>query len=160
MSEQKIDRVSPIVAAILRLCQPLTEDERRKVAWQLLGHPEFGCDITIKMFLYAARAEVEAAKNIRRSRPPSKEIQERNDGWLGMYEGMPEKPGKSLSEMESAIGLPLSTIRNGLKEARNRREEARALKQYQDYIVECRKRVASQLAGFPDGKKRDVTNSK
>jgi hypothetical protein len=108
----------------------------------------------MQMFFCVAKAEIEAATNSKRSRPPSKKNQERNDRWLADHEGSAGQKGMSLDDLVDATGTPKSTIRAGLREAEARREEALELKRRQDHIIERRKHVAAQLTQLPKGNSR------
>jgi hypothetical protein len=151
MSRKRPDPVGSALEAIERAYEPLSPDQRRELDNRLLDADWFGHEIKIKMFLSVARAETEAAKNSRRSRPPSKQIQARNDAWLADHEGSAGKQGMSLEDLVDATGTPKSTIRAGLREAEARRAEALELKRWQEYVIECRKRAAAQAAKLPRG---------
>jgi hypothetical protein len=79
MSKQKMDRVSRTIAAIERLYQDLTADERREVERRLLECRWFGCDIKTGRTIDRIRAWWLERKHSQRSRKATPENQVRGE---------------------------------------------------------------------------------
>jgi hypothetical protein len=106
---------------IIAIYKELSIDSQERLFIKLIVAGPFGETIMSAFDRLKSKIDRLNQKNRRRSRPPSKEIRDRNDRWLAMHKPTDGTPGKSYKKIADMVHLPVSTVISGITEAKRRR---------------------------------------